>query len=99
MPKLSVILPTFNRERTLARGGYLADLGAGEQLAVKPRHTLAGQDPTGDVLDGWPIITPTWLVRRFALKELGGFDESFPCLEDWDLVLRLSALWKIRAVE
>ena len=83
----------------LVLGGYLAELGGGQQLGVKPWRTLAGQDPTGDVLDGWPIITPTWLARRYALQELDGFDESYPCLEDWDLALRLSALWKVRAVE
>lgn len=72
----------------LILAGYQAASPAGP-LAVTPVETLAGRDPIPDLLDGWPIITPTWLVRRRLLQELGGFDETFGCLEDWDLVLRL----------
>jgi glycosyltransferase involved in cell wall biosynthesis len=31
------------------------------------------------------------LVRREALREVGGFDETLPVVEDWDLSLRLAA--------
>jgi glycosyltransferase involved in cell wall biosynthesis len=81
----------------LILSGYLADIG-NRRIHVVPGHTLAGGDPVPDLLDGWPIITPTWLVRRRLLLELNGFDESYRCLEDWDLVLRLSAVCLLRAV-
>ena len=32
------------------------------------------------------------MARRVALETVGGFDESFRVLEDWDLALRLAAL-------
>jgi glycosyltransferase involved in cell wall biosynthesis len=85
------------QEVGLILSGYLADTPRG-RIHVIPRHTLAGRDPVPDLLDGWPIITPTWLVRRQLLQELSGFDESYPCFEDWDLVFRLSETCLLRAV-
>lgn len=40
---------------------------------------------------GCQISTPTWLVRRERLVEVGGFDESFAMWEDWELSIRLEA--------
>lgn len=36
------------------------------------------------------IGMPTLLVKKACLDEIGGFDESLECLEDYDLVLRLA---------
>jgi glycosyltransferase involved in cell wall biosynthesis len=53
------------------------------------------------VFEGWvyePLLTHNFidcgsniLVRRQALLEVGGFDETLPVLEDWELHLRLAA--------
>lgn len=67
--------------------GY--QLAPPDNSRVLPEETLAGRDPRIDILDGWPIITPTWLVRRDWLKAANGFDPAFTCLEDWDLAFRL----------
>jgi glycosyltransferase involved in cell wall biosynthesis len=40
---------------------------------------------------GSPISTPAWLVRRDALVQLGGFDETLNMWEDWELSIRLEA--------
>ena len=32
-----------------------------------------------------------WAVRRECFEQYGNFDESLPCAEDWDLLLRFSA--------
>lgn len=37
-----------------------------------------------------PTYTSTLLASRAALADAGGFDESLPCFEDWELCLRLS---------
>lgn len=84
------------REVSLVITGYSLD--AAHDTVVMPTHTLGGGDPTPDVLDGWPTITPTWFVKRATLEELNGFDETFPCLEDWDLALRLTARYAVGAV-
>lgn len=82
----------------LILGGYLAEHD-GALRPVRPEATLGGRDPRTDLLEGWPIITPTWLARKSLLDALGGFDTSYACLEDWDLVFRLSDCCTIRAVE
>ncbi len=33
----------------------------------------------------------SWAVRRECIDQAGGFDEDLRCLEDWELLLRLSA--------
>ncbi|MHB1241309.1 MAG: glycosyltransferase family 2 protein [Gammaproteobacteria bacterium] len=37
------------------------------------------------------VGTPTLLIERTILQNLGGFDEKLDTLEDWDLALRLAA--------
>jgi glycosyltransferase involved in cell wall biosynthesis len=86
---------TPGRDVVLVVSGYRLDI---DEIVVRPEHTLRGEDPTPDVLDGWPTITPTWLVKRTALEELNGFDETLPCLEDWELALRLTDRYGITAV-
>ncbi len=39
------------------------------------------------------------LIRRQALTAVGGFDESLPAAEDWDLWLRLAARYQFVAVQ
>lgn len=81
----------------LVLGGYEVETDRA-RLHIRPRRILNGGDPRPDLLDGWPIITPTWFVRRSLMLQLGGFDVSYRCLEDWDLVFRLSDHCAIRAV-
>ncbi|AGB38814.1 glycosyltransferase family 2 protein [Natronococcus occultus] len=38
------------------------------------------------------------LVRREALDQVGGFDETLPTKQDWDLYLRLCQEWHVAAV-
>ncbi len=38
------------------------------------------------------IPTANWGVRRECLERCGGFDDTLACAEDWDMLLRLSAL-------
>jgi len=81
----------------LVIGGYSAVFGD-RRVDIVPERTLLGEDPLADLLDGWPVITPTWLARRDVLLGLGGFDESLRCLEDWDLIFRLTDRHPIGAV-
>ena len=45
------------------------------------------------------IGTPTMLVRRDCLEQIGGFKETLHCLEDWELILRIAKRWKIGFVD
>ena len=39
-----------------------------------------------------------WGVRRALFERLGGFDETFPCSEDWDFALRAARATTVRRV-
>ena len=39
-----------------------------------------------------------WAVRRECFEQCGHFDESLPCAEDWDLLLRLSAQFDFQQI-
>jgi glycosyltransferase involved in cell wall biosynthesis len=78
-------------------GSHLAMLPAGP-IVVSAESLVHGVDYQHDLLDGRAFVTPTWLVRRALLLEVGLFDEALGCLEDWDLILRLDRVCRFRAV-
>jgi GT2 family glycosyltransferase len=41
----------------------------------------------------------TWGVRKSCLDEVGGFDESLSCCEDWELLLRIARQYDFRHVK
>jgi len=41
------------------------------------------------------VRTPATMVRKRCLEELGGFNESYNCFEDYDLWLRIAARYSI----
>jgi glycosyltransferase involved in cell wall biosynthesis len=65
-----------------------------DDLTQRPVHEF-GEPREGalfhDLLTGWhPVTTSLFLVRRAALLEVDGFDETLLCGEDYDLWLRLA---------
>lgn len=50
----------------------------------------AGPSPLESLLRTNFIGAPSLVVRRELFEEVGGFDESLPRLQDWDLLLRLA---------
>jgi len=43
----------------------------------------------------FPLCTPAVIVRRRVLQEVGGFDESLMCAQDWDLWIRILARHRV----
>jgi hypothetical protein len=78
-------------------GRWVAGDGNGAAEIAAPALET-GADYEAELLAGHPLITPVWMIRRQLLEELGLFDERMPCLEDWDLMLRLSLRTAMRAV-
>jgi glycosyltransferase involved in cell wall biosynthesis len=78
-------------------GRWVAGDGEGAKVFAAPALE-AGGDYEAELLDGHSLITPVWVIRRELLHQLGLFDERMPCLEDWDLMLRLSLQTALRAV-
>lgn len=67
----------------------------GERIVAVPD---AERDALEALLKRSFIPTPTALVPRELFREVGGFDEDLPALQDWDLVLRLAPLSRFRFV-
>jgi glycosyltransferase involved in cell wall biosynthesis len=61
-----------------------------------------GTPPGGRVferfLDSCNVFTPTAVVRRQCLEDVGMFNESLPVCEDFNLWLRIAAKWKVAVV-
>lgn len=68
-----------------------------------PNETVADSECSGYILKALLkrnyISTPTMLIRRSVLEDVGYFDESFKCLEDWELVLRIASKYQIGYVD
>ncbi len=45
------------------------------------------------------IGTPTVIVCKDCLDQVGGFKETIQCLEDWEWILRIAGKWKIGFVD
>lgn len=45
------------------------------------------------------ISTPVMLMWKNCFKKVGGFDEVFRCLEDWDLALRIAKYFEIGYID
>ena len=50
------------------------------------------------LLDACSVFTPTVVVRRECLEEVGLFNESLPVGEDFNLWLRIAARWAVAVV-
>jgi glycosyltransferase involved in cell wall biosynthesis len=76
--------------------GYIR-IGPGQREEYFPRPHI--REKEGDirrtVLKESFIGTPTLLVRRGCLDRVGMFDERLPRFQDWELVIRLAAEFRI----
>lgn len=79
-----------------------AQEGGHEQYYMPPYECLS-ESLKGDMFRFllWRnlIGTPTMLIRRECLESTGRFKESLPCLEDYELVLRIAEEWKIDFID
>ncbi len=89
----------FPESVLVTTGATIIDTKTGRET---PR--LGFELPSGDIycelLIGYGnfVGTSTAMVRRLSVLDVGGFDESLPVAEDWDLWLRLAARWPFAAV-
>lgn len=79
-------------------GSYLVEARK-RVYSVRSAALIAGAGYEPELLVGEPFVTPGWLVRREVIEAAGLFDESMPCLEDWDLIFKLAERCRFRAVD
>lgn len=78
--------------------GYLVMTRAGKISFVSADSRMQSGEWGPDNIYDFGFITPTWLLRRDVFELAGGFDETMPNLEDWELAFRLYQITSIRAV-
>jgi glycosyltransferase involved in cell wall biosynthesis len=70
-------------------------------VRVNPRHRH--RKPSGRIFEAslaLCLVSPSAvMMRRGLLEEVGGFDESLPACEDYDLWLRVSARYPVHLIE
>ncbi|HEX3927685.1 MAG TPA: glycosyltransferase family 2 protein [Gemmatimonadales bacterium] len=80
----------------IAAPAAVAAAGGGRRFFVRNNHLGDAEWPpiaTGGfdaVIAGNPFFTGAVLVRRSAFDAVGGFEETTPLIEDWDLWLKLA---------
>jgi glycosyltransferase involved in cell wall biosynthesis len=58
-------------------------------------ETLGGEGALAHIASGVGYATPAWLVHREVIDGAGGFDESLPRLQDYELTIRIARAWDI----
>lgn len=53
----------------------------------------------GNLIDGVGICTSSFLVRRAAFQNIGGFDVRFSSFQDFDFLLRIAREYRIEAID
>jgi GT2 family glycosyltransferase len=101
--KLALQVPVIDARAEAAV--VYADAVFWDESTRRPQGTHAGRHrhPSGRILGALlvdnPIPSPTPLVRRTALVQAGGFDETLRACEDWDLWIRLARKAEIHCLE
>lgn len=77
--------------------GACRDIGPGGEALGVPAQVLVHRDHYLALLRSCFILSgSSVLFSRWALERVGGFDESFPAGDDYDLYLRLSRRFEVR---
>lgn len=80
--------------------GYMVVLPEGTLAEYRGAALLARDSDFGRLMRyGYEISTPSWLVRRALLEEVGHFDERLETWEDWELSMRLHARGDFQVVD
>ncbi len=73
--------------------GNFGDVDRVGELRSEPSAMLEGELLEPLLLDNF-IVVSSVMIRRTVIQEYQGFNASLPCVEDWDLWLRLSGQGK-----
>lgn len=82
----------------------VALVGSGARLidetgAVHSRRRVLERPSFDDLISQNHFVHGSTLIRREAFERIGGYDESFPLSEDYDLYLRLALHYPIRNID
>ncbi len=88
-PQIGVVYSSFWKVRGSGKRVYPPRSRRWASLIPSEVRRLEGDIRTA-LLRGNPVTTQAALVRRACFDRVGTFDERLPCLQDWELWLRVS---------
>lgn len=71
----------------------------GKLLNQKKKHRKSGGDIFGHCLKLCAVSMSTVMVRKILFEQIGLFDESYPCCEDYEFWLRVSAVYPFLKID
>lgn len=78
---------------------YTKQTAGATHYVPDPRLPRRDGEILPQLLAGNFVGTPTLVVRRSLLQEIGGFDESLGRFQDWELVIRLAGVARFHLVD
>jgi glycosyltransferase involved in cell wall biosynthesis len=90
--RLSLQVKAFKGDVNLvAVGGQIIKMGPSGVIA-HPRYPLTHKDTLYSLNRSTSLPHPGTSIRKESLKQIGGYRNRYPFVEDWDLWLRLSEI-------
>jgi glycosyltransferase involved in cell wall biosynthesis len=78
---------------------FLRIEGDKETYIPSPESTPKEGDIYDSLVRGNFVATPAAVVKRECFAKAGMFDEGIPCLEDWELWLRISKYYHFKCID
>lgn len=97
--KLERQMAAVDAECNVVYCGYTKRVAESETYVPDRRIVRRDGDILRPLLSANFVGTPTLVVRRSLLQEVGGFDESLGRFQDWELVIRLAAVSPFRLID
>jgi glycosyltransferase involved in cell wall biosynthesis len=93
------LLQTLPENFAVAYSGFYKVIGT-EKIYIPPKNIYPKEGSIlSSLLKGNFVGTPSILVRKSALLDVGLFDEKLLMFEDWELVIRLSKKYQFKLID
>jgi glycosyltransferase involved in cell wall biosynthesis len=78
---------------------FMRDASPGRKTRFQS-HGFKGETTVKAIVEStFPLCTPAVVIRRRVFDEIGNFDESLACAQDWDLWIRVLAVHRAAYLE
>jgi glycosyltransferase involved in cell wall biosynthesis len=93
------LLQTLPEDFAVVYSGFYKVIGT-EKIYIPPKNIYPKEGSIlNSLLKGNFVGTPSILVRKSALLDIGLFDEKLLMFEDWELVIRLSKKYQFKLID
>lgn len=85
----------YTGRKTIRKGNLIFGIGKSYSFQYPPKENQF----KAIMSDNFIGITSSVMIPRNVLKEINGFDESLPCLQDYDLYIRIIKKWNAAGID